>query len=102
MEFERQFAECREFRECIVPWMKKDGRLIIQGERPESYGDFPKWFGKEWSEDEYRRTIHACHAKADSDAHWCKWYHGAPGGSRIDNRRLKRKGSHAERSSASR
>ena len=70
-----EFAENLRFRERLIAWVERGGRLVVQGER----GGWPEWFDKTWEYDDYRRTTHECRAKTRGDVHWCKWYPEAQG-----------------------
>lgn len=76
---ERKFANSQIFRDSIVSWVNKGGRFIVQGERPEQYGNWPAWFGKSWKSSDYIRSDYICNGKSDDDIHWCQWYHKAKG-----------------------
>lgn len=76
---EHQFGNSNIFRDKIVSWVNRGGRFIVQGERPEGYGNWPAWFGKSWKSSDYYRTYLECNGKSDDDIHWCKWYHKAKG-----------------------
>ena len=78
-DIEKEFGNSEEFKELIVPWVQKGGRLIVQGENCQYYGNWPEWFGKTWTSSDYYRTDHICHGKNNNDLHWCKWYHKARG-----------------------
>lgn len=76
-EAEQEFAESVAFREKLVAWVERGGRLLVQGER--DVGDWPGWFGRTWQCSDYRRTTHECRAKSRDDVHWCEWYPEAEG-----------------------
>ena len=78
-DIETEFGYSNVFRDKIVAWVNRGGRLIVQGERPQGYGNWPAWFGKSWESRDYFRTDYACNGKNDADIHWCKWYHKAKG-----------------------
>jgi hypothetical protein len=60
------FANSQVFQNGIVSWVKKGGRLIVQGERiSHAAGDWPAWFGWNWKSSDYCRTIHALNT-----SHW--------------------------------
>lgn len=76
---EKEFGNSNIFRDKIVSWVNSGGRFIVQGERPQGYGNWPEWFGKTWESSDYYRTDYACNGKSENDIHWCKWYHKAKG-----------------------
>lgn len=78
-EAETEFAESIHFRERLIAWVERGGRLIVQGERAAMMGKWPEWFDKTWECSDYRRTTHECRAKSQDDVHWCKWYPEAEG-----------------------
>ncbi|KAK1733119.1 hypothetical protein QTG54_016257 [Skeletonema marinoi] len=78
-DIETEFGNSKIFRDKAVSWVNSGGRFIVQGERPQGYGNWPEWFGKSWESSDYFRTDYACNGKSDNDIHWCKWYHKAKG-----------------------
>lgn len=62
------FAKSEVFQKALVSWVKKGGRLIVQGERiSHSAGDWPAWFGLNWKSCDYCRTTHTLNT-----SHWLK------------------------------
>lgn len=79
-EYEEQVINSQVFRVALVAWVEAGGTFLVQGERTASAGgDRPPWFGKNWRDVEYRRTVHSCFAKSEADPPWCQWYRSANG-----------------------
>lgn len=79
VDAEWEFARDVHFRKRLVAWVERGGRLIVQGERSDMFGNWPAWFGKKLECSDYRRTTHVCRAEEEGGAHWCVWYSGAEG-----------------------
>ena len=78
--YEDKFINNQDFRQELDTWVKAGGAFIVQGERTAtSGGNWPSWFGKDWRDTEYRRTVHTCFAKSSNDPHWCQWYRNGKG-----------------------
>ena len=73
------FYKLFDFQKAVTSWCQAGGRFIVQGERVESTGNWPQWFGKDWKNSSYYRTDHKCHANSNDDQSWCTWYSSKKG-----------------------
>jgi len=81
-DIETAFATSVAFRQAAQTWCRAGGRFLVQGERISVMGDWPRWFGLEWSSGDMDvRTDHACFATGDDESavHWWKDYPKAEG-----------------------
>jgi hypothetical protein len=74
-----EFVQCQAFRESLVAWVQRGGRLLVQGQLVGPFAAWPSWFDRPWYHDSYYRVEHDCSAAKPDGPHWCDWYKSAPG-----------------------